>query len=138
MSVAGAALLDPLLSIRIYPYLLLGVAITERNQAGSTDITYVRIGRGFCYWVAVIDGFSRYVLAGEVATSLDVGFCLTALDRALAPASNSGGPQVFNMLRGAQFTSGECTGRLAHAIQIRMDGRGRARDNILWSSYGEA
>jgi putative transposase len=124
---------------RIYPYLLRGVAITERNQVWSTDITYVRVRRGFCYLVAVIDWFSRYVLAWEVATSLDVGFCLTALDRALAAANNSGWPAVFNTDQGAQFTSGEFTGRLvAHEIQISMDGRGRALDNIfverLWRS----
>jgi putative transposase len=124
---------------RIYPYLLRGVAITERNQVWSTDITYVRVRRGFCYLVAIIDWFSRYVLAWEVATSLEMGFCLTALDRALAAASSSGLPQVFNTDQGAQFTSGEFTGRLgAQAIQISMDGRGRALDNIfverLWRS----
>jgi len=124
---------------QIYPYLLRGVAITQRNQVWSTDITYIRIRRGFCYLVAIIDWFSRYVLAWEVATSLEVGFCLTALDRALAAASNNGRPAIFNTDQGAQFTSREFTGRLrAHAIQISMDGRGRALDNIfverLWRS----
>jgi putative transposase len=123
----------------IYPYLLRGVAITERNHVWSVDITYVRVRRGFCYLVAIIDWFSRYVLAWEVATSLDVGFCLTALDRALAGASKSGLPRVFNSDQGAQFTSREFTGRLAaHEIKISMDGRGRALDNIfierLWRS----
>lgn len=124
---------------RIYPYLLRGVPITVRNQVWSTDITYIRVRRGFCYLVAIIDWYSRYVLAWEVATSLDVGFCLTALDRALAVPSNNGLPAVFNTDQGAQFTSGEFTGRLrAQAIKISMDGRGRALDNIfverLWRS----
>jgi len=124
---------------RIYPYLLRGVAITTRNQVWSTDITYVRVRRGFCYLVAVIDWYSRYVLAWEVATSLDAGFCLTALERALAPSNNSSLPAMFNTDQGAQFTSGEFTGRLvACEIKISMDGRGRALDNIfverLWRS----
>ncbi len=124
---------------RIYPYLLRGVPITARNQVWSTDITYVRIRRGFCYLVAVIDWYSRYVLAWEVATSLDVGFCLTALERALAGTHNNGLPGVFNTDQGAQFTSGDFTGRLgAQGIKISMDGRGRALDNIfverLWRS----
>jgi putative transposase len=124
---------------RIYPYLLRGVPITARNQVWSTDITYIRVRRGFCYLVAIIDWFSRYVLAWEVATRLDVGFCLTALDRALAGAGPSGQPEVFNTDQGAQFTSSEFTGRLrAQAIKISMDGRGRALDNIfverLWRS----
>lgn len=124
---------------RLYPYLLRGVPITARNQVWSTDITYIRLRRGFCYLVAVIDWFSRYVLAWEVASSLEVRFCLTALDRALAAASNNGPPQIFNTDQGAQFTSGEFTGRLvAQDIKISMDGRGRALDNIfverLWRS----
>jgi putative transposase len=123
----------------IYPYLLRGVPITQRNQVWSTDITYVRIRRGFCYLVAIIDWYSRYVLAWEVATSLEVGFCLVALDRALEATNNSGLPEVFNTDQGAQFTSGEFTGRLrAHEIKISMDGRGRALDNVfverLWRS----
>ena len=124
---------------RIYPYLLRGVPITRCNQVWSTDITYIRLRRGFCYLVAVIDWFSRYVLAWEVATNLEVGFCLTALDRALVAANNSGPPQIFNTDQGAQFTSGDFTGRLvARDIAISMDGRGRALDNIfverLWRS----
>jgi putative transposase len=123
----------------IYPYLLRGVAITARNQVWSSDITYIRLRRGFCYLVAIIDWFSRYVLAWEVATSLDGQFCLTVLERALAAANNSGLPQIFNTDQGAQFTSQAFTGRLqAHDIRISMDGRGRALDNIfverLWRS----
>jgi len=124
---------------RIYPYLLRGVPITATNHVWSTDITYIRLRRGFCYLVAEIDWFSRYVLAWEVDSSLEVGFCLTALDRALAAGANSGPPAIFNSDQGAQFTSGEFTGRLrAAAITISMDGRGRALDNIfverLWRS----
>ena len=122
---------------RIYPYLLRGVPIRECNQVWSTDITYVRLHRGFCYLVAVIDWFSRYVLSWEVATSLEASFCLEALDRALSGGSDR--PQVFNSDQGVQFTSLDFTGRLlAHDIRISMDGRGRALDNIfverLWRS----
>jgi putative transposase len=124
---------------RIYPYLLRGVKISERNHAWSVDITYIRLRRGFCYLVAIIDWFSRYVLSWELSTSLDVGFCLTALDRALARENNSALPAVFNSDQGAQFTSREFTGRLLEQeIKISMDGRGRALDNIfverLWRS----
>ena len=109
---------------RIYPYLLRNVPIREVNQVWSTDITYVRMHRGFCYLVAVIDWFSRYVLSWEVATSLEASFCLEALDRALVKGSDR--PQVFNSDQGAQFTSLDFTARLlAHDISISMDGRGK-------------
>lgn len=122
---------------RTYPYLLRDVLIKECNQVWSTDITYVRLRRGFCYLVAVIDWFSRYVLSWEVATSLEASFCLEALDKALLEGSDR--PQVFNTDQGAQFTSLDFTGRLlAEEIRISMDGRGRALDNIfverLWRS----
>jgi putative transposase len=122
---------------RIYPYLLRGVPIQKVNQVWSSDITYIRLRRGFCYLVAVIDWFSRYVLAWEVATNLEASFCLEALDRALARGSNK--PQVFNSDQGVQFTSLDFTGRLlTYEIRISMDGRGRALDNIfverLWRS----
>jgi putative transposase len=124
-------------SHRIYPYLLRGIAIKECNQVWSSDITYIRLSRGFCYLVAVIDWFSRYVLSWEVATSLEASFCVEALERALAGGSDR--PQVFNSDQGAQFTSLDFTGRLlAHDINISMDGRGRALDNVfverLWRS----
>jgi putative transposase len=122
---------------RIYPYLLRNVPIQAVNQVWSTDITYVRMNRGYCYLVAVIDWFSRYVLSWEVATSLEASFCLEALDRALEKGSER--PQVFNSDQGAQFTSLDFTGRLlSNSISISMDGRGRALDNIfverLWRS----
>lgn len=121
----------------IYPYLLRNVPIRAVNQVWSSDITYIRMHRGFCYLVAIIDWFSRYVLSWEVATSLETSFCLDALDKALIEGSER--PQVFNSDQGVQFTSLDFTGRLlAHDIRISMDGRGRALDNIfverLWRS----
>ena len=120
---------------RIYPYLLRGVPITRVHQVWSTDITYIRLRDGFVYLVAVIDWFSRYVLSWEVAVTLDSEFCLSALERALA----QGQPEIFNSDQGSQFTSLAFTERLrAGKIQISMDGRGRALDNIfverLWRS----
>jgi len=122
---------------RIYPYLLRGVPIRSVNQVWSSDITYIRLHRGFCYLVAVIDWFSRYVLSWEVATSLEASFCLVALDRALTSGSDK--PQVFNSDQGVQFTSLDFTSRLlAEDISISMDGRVRALDNVfverLWRS----
>ena len=113
---------------RVYPYLLRVVPITRVNQVWSTDITYIRLHGGFIYLVAVMDWFSRYVLSWAVSITMDVGFCLEALDHALALAR----PEIFNSDQGAQFTSLDFTGRLAAAgIQISMDGRGRALDNVF-------
>lgn len=133
----GPSTSKPIPGHRIYPYLLRGVPIRECNQVWSTDITYVRLRRGFCYLVAVIDWFSRYVLSWEVATSLEASFCMEALDRALMRGSAK--PQVFNTDQGVQFTSQDFTARLlAQDIKISMDGRGRALDNVfverLWRS----
>ncbi len=117
---------------KIYPYLLRNVPIRGVNQVWSTDITYLRMNRGFCYLVAVIDWFSRYVLSWEVATSLEASFCVEALDRALAVGSSK--PQVFNSDQGGwrACTSLDFTARLlAEEIKISMDGRGRALDNIF-------
>ena len=113
---------------RVYPYLLRGVPITRVNQVWSTDITYIRLHGGFIYLVAVMDWFSRYVLSWAVSITMDVGFCLEALEQALEVAR----PEIFNSDQGAQFTSLDFTGRLASAgIQISMDGRGRALDNVF-------
>ena len=113
---------------RVYPYLLRGVPITRVNQVWSTDITYIRLHGGFIYLVAVMDWFSRYVLSWAVSITMDVGFCLEALEQALRVAR----PDIFNTDQGAQFTSHDFTGRLAAAgIQISMDGRGRALDNVF-------
>jgi putative transposase len=120
---------------RIYPYLLRGVSIDRVDQVWSTDITYIRLRHGFVYLVAVIDWYSRYVLAWELAPTLDTAFCVSALETAL----RHGQPEIFNTDQGAQFTSAAFTGRLeAAGIQISMDGRGRALDNVfverLWRS----
>jgi len=118
-----------------YPYLLRGMSIERCNQVWSCDITYIRLQRGFVYLMAIIDWFSRYVLAWEVSNTLDTSFCLDALDRALQVAT----PDIFKSDQGVQFTSAEFTNRLKAAdIRISWDGRGRALDNIfverLWRS----
>jgi putative transposase len=118
-----------------YPYLLRGMTIERCNQVWSCDITYIRLQRGFIYLMAVIDWFSRYVLAWEISVTLDTSFCLEALDRAL----RGGKPEIFNTDQGVQFTSHEFTERLKTAeVNISWDGRGRALDNIfverLWRS----
>lgn len=120
---------------KIFPYLLSGVKIVRPNQVWSTDITYIRMAYGFLYLVAIIDWYSRYVLAWELSNTLDVEFCLEALRRALL----IGTPDIFNSDQGSQFTSDDFTGILsARGIHISMDGRGRALDNIfverLWRS----
>jgi putative transposase len=113
---------------RVYPYLLRGVPITRVNHVWSTDITYIRLQGGFVYLVAVMDWFSRYVLSWALSITMDVGFCLEALEPALEVAT----PDIFNSDQGAQFTSLEFTGRLAAAgIRISRDGRGRALDNVF-------
>jgi putative transposase len=113
---------------RGYPYLLRDVPITRVHQVWSTDITYIRLHGGFIYLVAVMDWCSRYVLSWAVSITMDVGFCLEALEQALRVAR----PDIFNTDQGAQFTSNDFTGRLAAAgIQISMDGRGRALDNVF-------
>jgi putative transposase len=113
---------------RIYPYLLRGVPITRVNQVWSTDITYIRLQGGFVYLVAVMDWFSRYVLSWAISITMDVGFCLEALEQALGIAT----PDIFNSDQGAQFTSLDFTDRLTAAgIRISMDGRGRALDNVF-------
>lgn len=120
---------------RVYPYLLRGIPITHVNQVWSTDITYIRLHSGFVYLVAVMDWFSRYVLSWAVSITMDVGFCLEALEQALGIAK----PDVVNSDQGSQFTSLDFTGRLESAgIRISMDGRGRALDHVfverLWRS----
>ncbi|PLX31046.1 MAG: hypothetical protein C0600_06690 [Ignavibacteria bacterium] len=112
----------------VYPYLLRGKAITVPDQAWCADITYVPLHAGFMYLVAVLDWFSRYVLAWALSTTLDAGFCLNALREALLV----GRPEIFNTDQGRQFTCDEWLA-LLHARQIRisMDGRGRFFDNIF-------
>lgn len=121
---------------KIYPYLLRGVAVIRPNQVWSTDITYVRLERGFVYLTAVIDWYSRKVLTWQVSNTLDGSFCVECLERAL---HRFGKPEIFNTDQGCQYTSDQFTGVLkAQGIAISMDGRGRALDNIfverLWRS----
>lgn len=126
---------NPADTVRRYPYLLRDLAIIAPNQVWSTDITYIRMAQGFLYLVAVIDWFSRYVLSWQLSNTMEVGFCLEALDTAL----DQGQPHIFNTDQGAQFTSAAFTGRLEdHGIAISQDGRGRGLDNVfverLWRS----
>jgi len=121
---------------KIYPYLLRGVDVVRPNQVWSTDITYIRLERGFVYLSAVIDWYSRKVLAWRVSNTLDSSFCVECLEAALL---KYGTPEIFNTDQGCQFTSEAFTSVLiAKGIAISMDGRGRALDNIfverLWRS----
>jgi len=113
---------------KIYPYLLRDKVIGHPNQVWSSDITFIPMAKGFMYLVAVIDWYSRYILSWELSNTQDTGFCLEALEMAL----KQGFPDIFNTDQGCQFTSKSFTGRLLNEnIQISMDGRGRALDNIF-------
>lgn len=113
---------------RIYPYLLRNVSIQRPDQVWSTDITYVPLARGFLYLAAVIDWFSRYVVAWRLSNTLDGSFCLEMLEEALS----RGRPEVFNSDQGVQFTAAAWTDRLESAgVQVSMDGRGRCLDNAF-------
>jgi len=121
---------------KIFPYLLRDLVIDRPNQVWAADITYIPIGRGFVYLVAIIDWASRAVPAWRLSNTMDVAFCVDALDEALA---RFGRPEIFNTDQGSQFTSAAFTGRLTSAdIRISMDGRGRWMDNVfierLWRS----
>jgi putative transposase len=121
---------------RIYPYLLRNVVIDRPNQAWAADITYIPIGRGFLYLVAIMDWASRAVLAWRLSNTMDASFCISALEEAL---TRFGQPEIFNTDQGSQFTSLAFTGALERAgIRISMDGRGRWMDNVfierLWRS----
>jgi putative transposase len=118
-----------------YPYLLRDVEIDRVGQVWSTDITYIPLERGFAYLVAVIDWHSKYVLSWRLSNTMDVSFCVDALQEAL----RKGTPEVFNSDQGSQFTSEEFLAPLiAKGISISMDGKGRALDNVfverLWRS----
>jgi len=120
---------------KVYPYLLRGVEVSAVDQVWSTDITYIRLRRGFVYLMAIIDWYSRYVLDWELSISLDADFCVETLGRVL----ENGQCDIFNTDQGAQFTSTRFTELLlSHEIKISMDGKGRALDNIfverLWRS----
>ena len=120
---------------KIYPYLLKDVKIDTPNFVWSTDITYIQLREGFLYLVAIMDWYSRYVLSWRLSNTLDVSFCLEALEEALG----KGTPTIFNSDQGSQFTSKDFTRILLDkGIKISMDGRGRVFDNIfierLWRS----
>jgi putative transposase len=113
---------------RVFPYLLRDVAIVRPDQVWSADITYVPMAAGFMYLAAVIDWFSRYVIAWRLSNSLDGSFCLDMLEEAL----RQGRPEVFNTDQGVQFTAAAFTGRLVQAgVAVSMDGRGRCLDNVF-------
>jgi putative transposase len=120
---------------QVYPYLLRGVMITQPNQVWSGDITYIPMARGFLYLVAIMDWYSRYVLAWRLSNTLESSFCAEALVEALG----KGVPEIFNTDQGAQFTSQTFTGLLEqHRVRVSMDGKGRYTDNLfierLWRS----
>jgi putative transposase len=120
---------------KIYPYLLRNVEVLRPDHVWSTDITYVPLRHGFLYLVAVMDWFSRHVLAWRLSNTLSGSFCVEALEEALAAAR----PEIFNSDQGSQFTAAAFTSRLeARGIAVSMDGRGRALDNVfierLWRS----
>jgi len=121
---------------KIYPYLLRGLAIERPNQVWCADITYIPVGRGFLYLVAIMDWASRAVLSWRLSNTLDGSFCVSALEEALA---RFGKPAIFNTDQGCQFTAAAFTGTLAAAgVRISMDGCGRWMDNVfierLWRS----
>ena len=121
---------------KVYPYLLRDLVIDRPNQVWAADITYIPIGRGFLYLVAIMDWASRAVLSWRLSNTMDDSFCVGALEEALA---RFGKPEIFNTDQGSQFTGGDFTGVLRKAeIRISMDGRGRWMDNVfierLWRS----
>ena len=121
---------------KIYPYLLRDLKIERPNHVWAADITYIPIGKGFLYLVAVIDWASRAVLSWRLSNTMDASFCVEALEEALA---RHGRPEIFNTDQGSQFTGAAFTGVLIKAgVRISMDGRGRWMDNVfierLWRS----
>ena len=121
---------------QVYPYLLRNLPVTRANQVWAMDITYLPMARGFVYLAAVVDWYSRRVLTWKVSTTMDVHFCLEAVEEAMA---NYGTPEIMNTDQGSQFTSQAFTGLLKeNDIRISMDGKGAWRDNVfverLWRS----
>ncbi len=121
---------------KVYPYLLRKLDISRPNRVWCSDITYIRLKHGFVFLTAVMDWYSRYVLSWEVSVTIDDSFCVSALERALRC---NRWPDIFNTDQGSQYTSASFTGVLKdHDINISMDGKGRAMDNImierLWRS----
>jgi putative transposase len=121
---------------QVYPYLLRKLPVTRPNQVWAMDITYIPMARGFVYLAAVVDWFSRRVLAWRLSITLEAAFCIEAVEEALA---RYGRPEIFNTDQGSQFTSTAFTDvLLKHEIAISMDGKGAWRDNVfverLWRS----
>jgi putative transposase len=121
---------------KIYPYLLRGLLIVRPNQVWATDISYIPMAKGFVYLVAIVDWFSRKVLAWRVSITMQADFCVEALEDALGRYGN---PEIFNTDQGSQFTGMAFTGvLLREKVAISMDGRGAWRDNViverLWRS----
>jgi len=121
---------------KIYPYLLRDVTVEKANQVWAMDITYIPMAHGFVYLAAVVDWFSRKVLSWRVSITMEVDFCLEAVEAALAQYAK---PEIFNTDQGSQFTSAEFTGLLRdNTIAISMDGKGAWRDNVfverIWRS----
>ena len=121
---------------KIYPYLLRSLKVTRPRQVYAADITYIPMAKGFLYLVAVIDWYSRKVLAHRLSNTMDAAFCVEATEEAIV---RYGAPELFNTDQGAQFTSEAFTGALkAHGVRISMDGKGRWLDNVyverLWRS----
>jgi putative transposase len=126
----------PMPGHKIYPYLLREMKVERPNQVWTIDITYIPMARGFVYLCAVVDWHSRRVLAWRVSISMEVEFCIEAVEEAIA---RYGAPEIFNSDQGSQFTSAAFTGLLQrNSIQISMDGKGAWRDNVfverLWRS----
>ena len=114
---------------RVYPYLLRDLAINQANQVWCSDLTYIRLEGGFVYLTVVMDWYSRYVLSWEVSVTMEEHFCVNALESALRRHTH---PEIFNTDQGSQYTGKAFTGMLKdHAIDISMDGKGRAMDNIM-------
>lgn len=127
---------DPHPDHKVYPYLLRGLEINRPNQVWCADISYIPVKRGFLYLVAMMDWYSRKVLSWRLSNTMDVSFCVEALEEAL---HRYGKPEIFNTDQGSQFTSFDFTDSLkAHDIKISMDGKGRWMDNVfierLWRS----
>lgn len=121
---------------RVYPYLLSNLVVDRPNHVWAMDISYIPMARGFVYLAAVVDWFSRRVLAWRLSITMEVAFCLEAVEEALA---KHGKPEIFNTDQGSQFTSADFTGLLLdNKIKISMDGKGAWRDNVfverLWRS----
>ena len=113
----------------IYPYLLRGLRVARVNHVWQSDITYIPMKHGYMFLIAILDVYSRYVLSWDVSATMDATWCTSVLRKTL---EQYGAPQILNTDQGSQFTSDEWIGELKrHAVDISMDGKGRALDNIF-------